>query len=315
MAVSNKIVILGNSSASPTLDRHHSSQYFQFDNHHILIDCGEATQNRLLENHIGFNKITHIFISHLHGDHYLGLMGLLNTMALNGRKKVLHIYAPAPLETIMNAHFSVSKGYIEYDIDFHAHKEGSFKIQLEHLEVQAFELVHRVPCHGFKFVEKHTRKKIDLEACRKFNIPQHWMKRIALGEDYKEGDKLIHNDELTLPHDLPLSYCYMSDTRYTPELSQFAKNSSLLYHEATFLHDLVDRAVKTAHSTALEAGLFAKQSAVNQLIIGHFSSRYAYLDKHLEEARKEFPDTELAEEGRIFHLEEFINKEETEGIR
>jgi ribonuclease Z len=309
MAVPNKLVILGNSSASPTLDRHHSSQYFQFDKHHILIDCGEATQNRLLENRIGFNKITHIFISHLHGDHYLGLMGLLNTMALNGRSKALHIFAPAPLKNIMDAHFSVSKGYIDYDIHFHPHKEGSFTIELEHLRVDAFELVHRVPCHGFKFVEKHTRKKIDLEACRELKIPQSWLKRIAKGEDYKDEKRHIHNSKLTLPHDPPMSYCYMSDTRYTPELMRYAKKSTLLYHEATFLHDLVDRAVKTAHSTALEAGKFASQASVNQLIIGHFSSRYVHLEEHLQEARREFPNTELADEGRIFHLEDFINRQ------
>jgi ribonuclease Z len=302
MAIDNELIILGNSSASPTVDRHHTAQYFQFGADRILIDCGEGTQKRLLEEGVAYNKIDHIFISHLHGDHYLGLVGLLNTMGLNGRKKDINIYAPKELKAILDAHFTVSGHYLNFPIHMHPHKDGAYTVTLKQLTVTCFPMVHRLPCHGFSFKELQNELPLNIEACQTLDLPIHLYKDIKKGENIDWNGETIANKTLTLPQGKPLSYAYMSDTRYTPLLADYVTEATLLYHETTFLHNLVDRAEMTAHSTAYEAGLFANQSAVYQLIIGHFSSRYTDLNEFLEEARKAFKQTELALEGARFTL-------------
>lgn len=295
------ITILGTSSAAPTKDRFHSGQYFTFLRDVVLIDCGEGTQYRLLQYGLNYQKINHIFISHLHGDHYLGLPGLINTMALNSRSKPLTVYGPSGLSTILDAHFSSGKSHLSFDLTVEELQAGE-RIELKSMTCEVVQLEHRIPCYGFRFVQNQSDRKLNIARCEELNIPVSVYSLLKEGADYSDEHRQIGNVELTFPSDKPFSYGYMTDTRYLPELSEVFAETDVLYHEATYLSTLIDRAEATFHSTAQQAGMFARLSAVNQLIIGHFSSRYDDLKPLLEEARSEFPNTELAVEAKTFEI-------------
>lgn len=301
------LTILGSSSATPTKRRNHTSQFLQINNTRILIDCGEATQHQLKKYYrqTKYYKLDHIFISHLHGDHYLGLMGLLSTISLYKRKRKLHLYGPANLKKILDTQIKYSDLHMEFEIDFHPTNPNEPEVILDtkYFTVTTVPLMHRIECTGFVFQEKTRRRKLNAIKCVENGIPQDAYEPLTMGNNYTLEDGTVVNYlDYTMPPSPPKSYAYMSDTAYKPDIVPLIANCSLLYHESTFMHDLIDRAIETQHTTAKQAGMIAKQAKVGKLIIGHFSSRYKELEPLLEEAKTEFENTELAIEGVTFSL-------------
>ncbi|MBI4944940.1 MAG: ribonuclease Z [Bacteroidetes bacterium] len=300
-----ELTILGCSSATPTSSRHPTAQLLNMNERFFLIDCGEATQIQLRKFKIKIQRIDRIFISHLHGDHYLGLPGLLGTMHLLGREKELHIYSPPGLEEIITISHHHSKTYLKYNIVFHSIEERSAVRLFEDdkLTVETIPMNHRIPCYGFLFCEKKRPKKIIQEKIEEYNIPLQEIPLIKNGQDFisQEG-KRIPNAELTTEAPSPRSYAYCSDTIYNESYVQQIKNVNLLYHEATFTSDMSERAKDTHHCTAHEAGSIALKANVNQLIIGHYSARYRELEPLLAEAKQVFSNTLLAIEGEAYKI-------------
>ena len=301
-----EVTILGSSSATPTTTRHPSAQYLNLRDHCMLLDCGEGTQIQMLRYKLKQSKINHILISHLHADHYLGLTALIYTMNFHHRTEDLFIYGPAGLSEILEVQFRCSSTELRFKIHFitTGNEKKELLFENNELEVFSFPLRHRIPTCGFLFKEKELPRKINAERCKHYNIPFEVFEALKAGEDYVLPDgRLISNDELTIEPLPPRSYGYCSDTIFDLSFAEYVKDCDLLYHESTFLHELVDRAVETYHTTALQAGKFAKAANVKQLIIGHFSARYNNLNLLLDEARLIFPKTELALEGRSFYIE------------
>lgn len=302
--MSFELKILGSNSATPVFNRHHSSQFLSIENEHFLIDCGEATQHQLIRFKIKINKISYIFISHLHGDHYLGLPGLISTMHLNGRSRELHIFGPPGLAEILTVSMKYSETILSYPVIFHELDTEKAKVilDLENLTVETIPLNHRIKCCGFLFREKPKLKRIDKEVIPP-NISLLEIVALKKGEDiYRDGVLYLKNEEYTLPAKRSRSYAYCSDTRYKEDILPQIMNVDLLYHESTFLDDMKERAIETFHTTALEAATLARKANVRQLILGHFSSRYKDLDPLLEEAKPVFENSFLAIEGESFCL-------------
>jgi ribonuclease Z len=304
--MSFEVTILGNSSASPTLNRHPSGQYLNICDHHILIDCGEGTQMQLQRFKIKRSKLSHIFISHVHGDHILGLPGLLLSMNLMKHLQPIHVYGPAELFEILDVFFKYSETTFSFPLIYHRldpNKEGIIYENL-YFNVKAFPLFHRVPTIGYLFAERSILKKLNVDACQRNKIPFTHYNDLKMGKDYLSPDGLrINNELLTLASSRPISYAYCSDTIFDERVIKSIEEADYLYHEATFMHDKLDRAIVTMHTTAKQAGMVAKQANVNQLIIGHFSSRYEDLSPLLNEAKEEFANTRIAQEGATFVLE------------
>lgn len=302
-----ELTILGSSSATPTSNRNPSAQVLNVLERFFLIDCGEGTQMQLRKFKIKFQRINHIFISHLHGDHYLGLMGLLLSMHLLGRQNELHLYAPAPLKEIIDIQLKYSETCLNFPLIFHPLNFQSKTLLFEDdlVKVSSFPLYHRIPTCGFLFEEKPKKsKRIIKEKIKQYEIGIADIQNIQLGNDFvtKEGI-IIPNSELTYPEANLRKYAYCSDTRFNEKLLEYVAEVDLLYHEATFMHQLLDRAEATFHTTAKEAGIFASKAKVKQLIIGHFSARYKDLDILLNEALAEFSNTFLAQEGKSYLIE------------
>ncbi len=301
-----EVSIMGNSSASPTPSRHPSGQHISICDHHMLMDCGEGTQMQLRKYKIRKSKISHIFITHIHGDHMLGLPGLLLSLNLMKHEHPMHIYGPKELFEILDVYFKLSFTVFNFPIHYHPLDPDKSETIFENLyfKVKTFPLYHRIPTIGFLFEECSILKKLNAEACHKFKIPFTHYNDIKMGKDYitPEGN-IIDNERLTFPATRPLSYAYCSDTIFDERVIKSIEHADYLYHEATFLHDKLERAVQTMHTTAKQAGIVAKTAKVNKLIIGHFSSRYDDLLPLLEEARTEFENTEIAEEGKTFIIE------------
>ncbi|GAB1447315.1 MAG: ribonuclease Z [Bacteroidetes bacterium] len=304
--MSFEVTILGNSSASPTHSRHPSSQYVNICDHHLLIDCGEGTQMQLARYKIKKSKISQIFISHVHGDHILGLPGLLLSMNLMKREQPIHIFGPPELFKILDVFFKYSDTQFCFETHYHIVDPNKRSVVFENLfyKVIAFPLFHRVPTTGFLIEERSKLKKLNMEVCERLKIPFTFYNDIKMGKDYctPEG-KWIKNEELTFPAALPISYAYCSDTLFDERVIDAVRDADILYHEATFMHDRLDRAVYTMHTTAKQAGIVARQAGAKKLIVGHFSARYDDLEPILLEARSEFPNTEIAQEGKTFILE------------
>jgi ribonuclease Z len=297
-----ELKILGSNSASPVFNRHHTSQLLQIENELFLIDCGEATQNQLLKYKIKFNKINYIFISHLHGDHYLGLQGLISTMHLNGRKKELLIFGPPGLDEIITLQLKYSHTILSYKLVFHELDTTKIYklLDLENLIVETIPLNHRIKCCGFLFREKPKRRRIKKEKIPD-DLPLLDIVALKNGQDiYRDGILFLKNEDLTLPPKKSRSYAYCSDTRYDEGIIPQIKNIDLLYHESTFLDELKERAIQTYHSTASEAATIAKKAAIGTLILGHFSARYKEILPILEEAKPIFKNSFLAIEGETF---------------
>ncbi len=301
-----EVSILGSSSATPIYQRHPTAQVLNIHERLFLVDCGEGALIQMNRYKIKFHRINHIFISHLHGDHYLGLVGLLSTMHLQGRLTDLHIYCQQPLKEIIEIQLKYSETLLRYPLHFHFLDpiQSELIYDDEELEVQTIILNHRIPCTGFLFSEKPGFRKLIKEKLQQYNIPVEFFQEIKKGKDYKlSGGEIISNAELTTDPRPPRVYAFCSDTSYDERIIPFIKNINLLYHEATFLNDKAARAEETFHSTAAQAATIAKKANVKRLIIGHFSARYKNLYPLLEEAREVFTNTTLAIEGDTFKIE------------
>lgn len=299
-----ELVILGNSSATPTLHRFPSAQYLKMLDHHMLIDCGEGTQIQMQRYKIKKSKIKHIFISHIHADHMLGLPGLLFSMSLMQRTDPLHIYGPETLFEILDLFTKNTESQLRFEIVKHITKPDVMEVIFEDstLKVSSFPLYHRIPTTGFLFQEQAKLHKLNTEACEKHNIPFTLYTDIKRGKDFISADGSVHvkNKELTFSSGTPISYAYCSDTMYHNNVIEAVNGVDLLYHEATFMHDKLARAEETKHSTARQAGMVAQQANAKKLIIGHFSSRYDVLDELLAETRAVFENSFIANEGEHF---------------
>jgi ribonuclease Z len=303
--LSFSITILGSSGALPAYGRFPSCQLVQVQNRHLLIDCGEGAQMQLMKMGIGFHKISHIFISHLHGDHYLGLMGLLFSMHLNRREKELHIYSFPGLDEIILAQLRYSQSVLRFRLHFHCLTTTSECIwEDDAVTVTTLPLTHKLPCVGFLIREKQKPFRIDKEKI----TPTTRLQYLALFQQGKNvlnerGEVVARYQDYTLPPKASIAYAYCSDTAYTPALIEPLKRIDLLYHEATFLTDESDKAIETLHSTAAQAAQLASEAGVKRLLIGHFSARYKELAPVLAEATAIFPETLLATEGLTIELD------------
>ena len=300
-----EVTIIGSSSATPVYNRNPSAQLLNCNEKIYLIDCGEGTQQQLMKFGIKASKIDLIFISHLHGDHYFGLIGLLSSMHLNGRIKPIKIFAPAALKDILELQFKHSETILRYDIDFKAIEPGQTTQIYENadLTVETIVLNHRIPCTGFKFTQKKRLRKLIVEKLEQEQIPVEYFPLLKRGMDLDlPGGTVLRNADYTMDSDEPKSYCYCSDTLADDSYLSQLENCTMLYHEATFLHEMLERANQTHHTTALQAGEVAKNVNADKLLIGHFSSRYKTLLPLLEEAKTIFENTELAIEGSTYQI-------------
>ncbi len=296
-----ELLILGSSSASPSANRNSSSQLLNIAERYFLIDCGEASQIQLRKYKAKFQAIDHIFISHLHGDHFFGLPGLLGSMHLLGRKQALTIYAPKELKELITHINRVSQTTLNYPINWiDTSNEGLQKIFEDNkVEVFSFPLKHRIYCTGFLFREKPLPRKIDKYRLEKLNISTADILLLKAGEDvYNLDGQLIKNSEATLDPPAARSYAYCSDTVFDESLVEYIKHVDLLFHESTFLDDMSERAKKTFHSTAKQAAAIAKQAEVKHLLLGHFSARYHELDGFVKEATTVFEACSMATDGK-----------------
>jgi ribonuclease Z len=298
-----EVTILGSSSATPIFNRNPSAQALNINDHLYLVDCGEGTQQQMLRFDVKASRIDHIFITHLHGDHYLGLVGLLSSMHLNGRSKTLKLFGPPELKEIIDLQLKYSDTTLQYAIDFKPTNAHTAEVILDNqdITVETIPLDHRIACTGFLFREKKRLRKIIKERIADLNIPVEYYSAIKKGSDYVSPEgKLYKNADITLNPEEPKTYAYCSDTLYNESYFAQISNADLLYHESTFLNNMLERAQSTYHTTALQAGEVAIKTHAKRLLIGHFSARYKTLNELLDEARSVFPDTELAVEGRTF---------------
>jgi len=302
-----QLTILGTSSALPTSNRYPTAQVLQVLGRFFLIDCGEGTQTQMRKYKIGFSKINHIFISHLHGDHIFGLIGLVSTMELLGRKNDLHLYAHSELQKYLSAQiqFLYTEG-INYKIIYHPlnFKKEQKIYEDQKVTVFSFPLVHRIPTCGFRFVEKPALPNLKPEKIIEYQIPIRERQRIKEGGDFISKDGLIvPHSELTENKHTARSFAFCSDTRYDESYIDSVRGVDLLYHEATFANDNKDLAQITYHSTGEDAATVALKAEVGKLIIGHFSARYNDHSPVLKDAQSIFPNTESILEGQVFQIE------------
>ncbi len=292
------VTILGNNSAVPAHNRHPTSQVVQTQSHKFLLDCGEGTQMQLSTYKIKAAKINHIFISHLHGDHYFGLVGLLTTMGLNNRKNELNIHSPKGLKEIIKLQFKAAEAHLPYTIHFHALENEGVIFEDKKIEVECFKVMHRIECWGFLFKEKKNSRKIDSAKVAKYNVPPSFYESLQEGLDYTSAsNEIIKNEALTNPGSHACSYAYCADTGYFEQIVEKIKDVDLLYHESTYLHALEEKACARLHSTSKQAATIAKKANAKKLLLGHFSSMYDHLDEFQTEACEIFENTECAIEG------------------
>ena len=300
--MSFKLTILGCNSAVPTVERHPTAQLLNANERFFLIDCGEGTQVRLKEYQLNFQRINHIFISHLHGDHYFGLIGLISSMHLLGRNKDLHIYAHQELKEIIDLQLRSSNTELNFPLFFHPIPDDNEQLLFEDegISVRNILLDHSIKCSGFIFQEKKSKRKIVKDKIEKFNIPYDKYNGIKEGADWiDENGTIIKNKEITTKNTPVHSYAFCTDTIYNAALIEKVKGVDLLYHEATFKKELSERAKETGHSTTFDAATIAKKSEVKNLLIGHFSQRHRNLEELLVETKEIFKNTYLAESGLV----------------
>jgi ribonuclease Z len=300
-----EVTILGSNSAIPVYGRHHTAQYLKIQNNHFLVDCGEGTQLQLQKIGLKSQKIEAIFISHLHGDHYLGLVGLLSSLHLQGRRKEIHLYAPYELSEIIAIQLRISDTTFRYKVHFHPLNPDHSELIFENkkIEVTSLPVKHRIACLGFIFKEKEHPMRIDKTMLPK-DIKHSEITALKKGDDILDssGNIKYQNAHLTLGRKKSRSYAYITDTLYIPELAEVVYKVDLLYHEATFLTEKELKATSTYHATAGQAAQLALDAQVNKLLIGHFSARYKDLAPLQNEARKIIENTYLAIEGKTFTI-------------
>jgi ribonuclease Z len=305
--LSFQLKILGSNSAAFAHNRHHTSQILTVQSEYFMIDCGEGTQIQLSRYKVKASKINHIFISHLHGDHYLGLMGLISTMHLRGRQNDLHIYGPKGLDEIITVQLKYSGMLLQFRLHFHLVNPEQSELLLDHemITVKSIPLNHRIPCAGFLFQEKPKPWRINKDALPEDILLQHIVK-LKKGEDVydEDGTLLYKNEDYTFPPKKSRSYAFCSDTKYDERILEHIQGVDLLYHEATFMSDREKRAAETHHSTARQAATMAKKAKAEMLVIGHFSIRYKDITPLLTEAREVFKDTMLAIEGETIFVQD-----------
>ncbi|MCQ2234423.1 MAG: ribonuclease Z [Paludibacteraceae bacterium] len=298
-----ELTVLGRCAALPCRKGNQSGQILSLHNKLMLIDCGEGTQSLLRNNGFSLARINHIFISHLHGDHMLGLPGLLSTLGMLGRKGAISIYAPAELKTYLDQQIAFFGGDFGFPIDFHSfdpfHSELIYEDKT--LTVKTIPLKHTMPCCGFLFEEKSKPKHINRERCDFYEVPISQYNNIKAGLDFvNEKGITIPNEQLTTPADAAKKYAYCSDTAYTEKIIPYIYNADCIYHEATFMNKDAKRAKETQHSTAAQAATIALKAGVKKLIIGHISARYSNFEELRKEADAIFKGAILAEEGKTY---------------
>ena len=298
--MSTYLTILGYNSAIPTVKSAPTAQFLEMEERCFLIDCGEGTQVQLRKAKAKFSKINHIFISHLHGDHVFGLPGLISSFRLLGRETPLHVYGPKGIKEMMETIFRITETHQGFEVVFHelSSKKSEKVFEDNRVEVFTIPLDHRIYCNGYLFKEKPKERHLNMKEISKYPeieiCDYHNLKR---GKDIQLSDGyILKNENLTKPAEPSVSYAFCSDTRYLESIIPIIKNVDVLYHEATFLHDLKKMADYTGHSTALEAAKIARKANVKKLILGHFSNRYNDLSVFLNEACEIFPETYLPEQ-------------------
>ncbi len=295
-----KVHILGCGSALPTLRHYPSSQVVECRGKLFMVDCGEGAQLQIRRSGIAFGKIGHVFISHIHGDHCFGLIGIVSTFGLLGRTTHLHIHAPEALGPMLQSQLDLFFNYdIGYKVEFHPIDTTRRAVIYEDrsLTVESLPLEHRMPCCGFIFSEKPTLPHIRRDMIDMYGIPVSQIQNIKMGADYQLPDgTMVPNERLVTKADAPRVYVYASDTRYMPELHEQIKGATMLYHEATYGEDCKANAEKYYHSTARQAAMVARDASVGKLLLGHYSSRYENEQVLLDEARQVFPNSQLTQE-------------------
>ena len=300
-----KLSILGCYSATPRALNNTTSQVLEINNHMFLIDCGEGTQVQLRKHKIKFNRIKHIFISHLHGDHFFGLVGLISTFRLLTRETDLHVYGPKGIKEVVTLQMKLADSWTNFNLYFHelTSKKSEMIFEDDKVEVHTIPLSHRVYTNGYLFKEKASDRKLNIEAVEDANINVAYFRKLKQGFDVVNEDGItIKNESVTKAGQKPKSYAFCSDTLYKEDIVPIIKNVDVLYHESTFLEQHAHLAKKTKHSTAKEAASIAKQANVNTLLLGHYSTRYNGLNGFKEEAQEIFENVELSEDGRTFEF-------------
>ncbi len=297
------VTILGNNSALPAYDRHPTAQVITLNEQLFLIDCGEGTQLQLSKYKIRRSRINHVFISHLHGDHYFGLPGLLTSFGLMSREHDLHLHAPEPLKKILDLLFSIADTQFPFTIHFHPLKNEGVIVDENKFSVECFKVYHRIECWGFIIREKKKPRRIDKDKIVHYDIPPLFYEKLKEGEDYiTESGEVIKNETVTIPATPPRSYAFCGDTIYNKNIVNKLNDVTMVYHETTYLKDLEERAAIRFHSTTTQAANIALLAKAKKLLIGHFSSKYELLDDFLIETMEVFPDTQLAIEGATYLL-------------
>ncbi len=300
-----KLHILGCYAATPRALTNPTSQILEVRGHMFLIDCGEGTQVQLRKHRLKFSRIDHIFISHLHGDHFFGLPGLISTFRLLGREKEMHVYGPKGIKEAITLFLKLGDSWTNYPLIFHEleSKEPQLIYEDDTVSVTTIPLHHRIYTNGFLFREKPLERKLNIEAVAKHKMDKAHFHNIKAGKDVVlDNGTVISNAMLTFDPPEPKSYAYCSDTAYLPTIVPQIKNVEALYHESTFLDADADLSVKTKHSTSKEAASIALGAEVGTLILGHYSTRYKSLELFREEAESVFPKVQLADDGKVFEF-------------
>lgn len=299
-------LVLGSSAAVPTTERSCSAQLVYCNNRYVLIDCGEGTQQQLRKFNAPFQRINHILISHLHGDHFYGLPGLIGTMSLLGRTTGIQVYGPPELLEILLVIFRASETTLSFNFNFIPLEMKTKEVIFEDegMRISGFPLKHRIKTFGFSIEEKFQRLKINKNAVEGSTLSIEHLKLLAQGKDFQrlDGSWVFHKD-FTLAPPPSRIYSYCSDTKPFPALKSYTKGTTTLYHEATFLSDKKERAKQTFHSTAAEAACLAKEIGARKLLLGHFSSRYPNTDQHLTEAKAYFENVDAVNDGFTYQIE------------
>jgi ribonuclease Z len=300
-----KIKILGCYAATPRTITNPTSQVLEIKSHMFLIDCGEGTQVQLRKHKIKFSQIEHIFISHLHGDHFFGLIGLISTFMLLGREKELHIYGPKGIKEAILLLLKLGNAYTSYNLFFHelTSKESEIIYEDEKVKVTTIPLKHRVYTNGYLFEEKNIERKLNIDAILNYNIEKLYYNKIKFGGDITLDDgRTIPNAELSFDPEVAKSYAFCSDTIYYEDIIPVIKKATVLYHESTFLESESHLAEKTMHTTAKQAAKIAKLADVKHLLLGHYSTRYGNIELFRTEAQQIFENVLLADDGLEFEF-------------
>lgn len=299
-----KVTILGNNSALPAFGRNPTCQVVSVWGEDIMIDCGEGAQSQMHRHAVKWRKLSHIFISHMHGDHYFGLPGLINSMSLLGRTAPVYLYAPAPIMKMLQDIVDLAGAELSYPLHFTPLPEGSaLLVDNDKFSVRCFPVEHRIPCHGFLIESKTRGRKILPAKCYEYEIPRYYYDKLKQGEDYERKDgTIIKNEVLTTEGPAPKKYAYCADTLYTDSFLEHIQGADTIYHETTYLHKEAEKAAARYHSTPIQAAEIAKKANAKQLLIGHYSSKYKDLYPFRDEARTVFENTLITLEGNSYDV-------------